>query len=238
MRGKPTARSAMWLCFMWLCLASLWAVTSSGTAHAAPAMSFKLVTLGDSARCEQKCIQVVQAEGQIELDSAENFRDFLLGLPEDPNLRAVVLIQSPGGNVEGSYKLGYAFRKLGVTVIVAQASELSRDGTEGRMVSAQCYSACVFAMMGGKRRFVPPQSRVGVHSIFTNKFEFDPLHQDPPYRKVPASENVNDIARGYAKYMGISPDLINLAQRVPPNSFLILSQAQITKFRLGSSGKL
>jgi len=233
MPGKLRVYRALCLCFV-----PFLSVVLPKAAWAAPAMTFKLVTLGDGAHCRQKCIQVVQAEGQIELNSAESFRNFLLKLPEDPTLRAVVLIQSPGGNVEGSYKLGYVFRKLGVTVIVAQASELDRDGADGRMVSAQCYSACVFAMMGGKRRFVPPQSKVGVHSIFTNKYEFDPLHQDPPYRKVPANETVNDIARGYAKYMGISPDLINLAERVPPNSFLILSQSQIAKFRLGSSGKL
>lgn len=202
----------------------------------ASAMSFKVVTLGDPATCGSKCVQVVQAEGQIYLDTAEEFAKFLLTQPDANALKGVVFIQSPGGVVEGAYKLGYLFRQLGLTVIVAQASDLRRDGAVGRMVSAQCYSACVFAMMGGKRRIIPPQSKVGVHAIFSNRFELDPLHADPPFKKVKAGQGVNDIARSYAKYMGVSPDLINLSETVEPNSFLVLSPAQIAKYRLGQQG--
>lgn len=198
----------------------------------ASAMSFKIVTVGDSENCGSKCILAVQAEGPIEVDSAEQFAKFLLEQRETPVLHGIVLIQSPGGVVEGAYKLGYLFRELGLTVVVAQSSNAKRDGLVGRMVSAQCYSACVFAMMGGKRRIIPPQSRVGIHAIFSNTFEFDPLHKDPPFRKVKAGQEVNDVARSYTKYMGVSPDLINLSETVEPSSFLILSQAQIAKYKL------
>ena len=204
-------------------------------AEAAP-MSFKIVTLGDPAECGSKCVQVVQAEGQIYLDTAEEFSRFLLTQRNADALKGVVFIQSPGGVVEGAYKLGYLFRELGLTVVVAQASDLRRDGAVGRMVSAQCYSACVFAMMGGKRRIIPPQSRVGVHAIFSNRYELDPLHVEPPFKKIKAGKDVNDVARSYAKYMGVSPDLINLSEGVEPSSFLVLSQAQIAKYRLGQSG--
>ena len=200
------------------------------------AMSFKVVTLGDPANCGNKCVQVVQAEGQIYLDTAEEFAKFLVTQPDANALKGVVFIQSPGGVVEGAYKLGYLFRELGLTVIVAQSSDLRRDGAIGRMVSAQCYSACVFAMMGGKKRIIPPQSKVGVHAIFSNRLEFDPLRSDPPFKKVKAGQGVNDVARSYAKYMGVSPDLINLSETVEPNSFLVLSPAQIAKYRLGKQG--
>ena len=203
----------------------------------ADAMTFKIVTVGDPAECGSKCLKVVQAEGQIFLDSAEEFSRFLLTQQDASSLKGVVFLQSPGGVVEGAYKLGYLFRELGLTVVVAQASDLKRDGAAGRMVSAQCYSACVFAMMGGKRRVIPVQSRVGVHAIFSNRYEMDPLHTDPPFRKVKAGKNINDIARSYAKYMGVSPDLINLSETVEPSSFLILSQAQIAKFKLGQTGQ-
>ena len=208
----------------------------AGTAAQASPMSFKVVTIGDPATCGKKCVRAVQAEGQIYLDTAEEFAKFLVSEPDANALKGVVLIQSPGGVVEGAYKLGYLFRELGLTIVVAQASDLKRDGQAGRMVSAQCYSACVFAMMGGKRRIIPPQSKVGVHAIFSNKFELDPLHIDPPFRKVKAGEPVNQVARNYAKYMGISPELINLSESIEPSSFLILSQAQIAKYHLGVTG--
>ena len=208
-----------------------------GTAASAAApMSFKVVTIGDPQTCGTKCIRAVQAEGQIYLDTAEEFAKFLLTQPDANALKGVIFIQSPGGVVEGAYKLGYLFRELGLTVVVAQASDLKRDGQAGRMVSAQCYSACVFAMMGGKRRIVPAQSKVGVHAIFSNRFELDPLHIDPPFKKVKAGEGVNDVARNYAKYMGVSPDLINLSETVEPSSFLILTPQQIMKYHLAVPG--
>lgn len=200
------------------------------------AMSFRIVSIGDPATCGQKCLKVVQATGQIELNTAEDFAKFLLSQRDSDELKGVVFIQSPGGVVEGAYKLGFLFRELGLTVVVAQASDLKRDGQAGRMVSAQCYSACVFAMMGGKKRIVPPQSKVGVHAIFSNRYELDPLHVESPFRKVRAGESVNEIARKYAKVMGVSPDLINLSETVEPSSFLVLSQKQIAKYHLAISG--
>jgi len=205
-------------------------------ATGASAMDFKMVSIGDPAKCGAKCLKVMQATGQIELDTAEQFAKFLLSQHDADELKGVVFIQSPGGVVEGAYKLGFLFRELGLTVVVAQASDLRRDGKAGRMVSAQCYSACVFAMMGGKKRIVPPQSKVGVHAIFSNRYELDPLHVDPPFKKVRAGEAVNEIARKYAKLMGVSPELINLSETVEPSSFLVLSQKQISRYHLASPG--
>ncbi len=195
----------------------------------AHSMTFKLAPIDTSARCGNACPLVVQAEGSIGKDTATEFIAFLKSLPRTRQLKAIVFMNSPGGVLEGAMKLGFVFRQLKLTVVIAEAG---RAG-EGSVTSAQCYSACVYALMGGKKRVVPPASKVGVHSIFTNKFEFDPLHAEPPFRKVPAPTSINDAARKYTKYMGVSEDLVNLAENVSPNTISILTSAQISQFRLG-----
>ncbi len=192
-------------------------------------MTFKLAQIDTSARCGNSCPLVVQAEGSIGKETATEFVEFLKAQPRTNQLKAIVFMNSPGGVLEGAMKLGFVFRQLKLTVAIAEAG---RAG-EGTVTSAQCYSACVYALMGGKKRVVPPASKVGVHSIFTNRFEFDPLHAEPPFRKVPAPTSVNDVARKYTKYMGVSEELVNLAENVSPSTISILTPAQISKFKLG-----
>jgi hypothetical protein len=193
------------------------------------AMSFRIVQIDTKEHCGEVCPLGIQAEGSIGKETGTEFLEFVSALPRNNNLKPIVFMNSPGGVLEGSMKLGFIFRQLKMTVAVA----LAEKSGAGLFAPAQCHSACVYALMGGKKRVVPPTSKIGVHAIFTNKFEFDPLHAEPPFRKVAAPSNVNDIARRYAKYMGISVQLVSLAESVSPNTISILTPAQVSKFRLG-----
>ncbi|WP_424361256.1 hypothetical protein [Methylocystis parvus] len=62
-------------------------------------------------------------------------------------------------------ELGQAMRRLGMAVVVARPA--AEQGSQNMaLVSGRCYSACVYALMGGKKRVIPPQSRVGIHRMF------------------------------------------------------------------------
>jgi hypothetical protein len=209
------------LCYLFLLTAFL--------ASPAHAMSFRVVQIDTKENCGETCPLGIQAEGNIGKETATEFLEFVNNLPRNKHLKPIVFMSSPGGVLEGSMKLGFAFRQLKMTVAVA----LAEQSGAGLFSQAQCHSACVYALMGGKKRVVPPSSKIGVHAIFTNKFEFDPLHAEPPFRKIAAPTNVNDIARRYTKYMGVSSDLVNLAESVSPNTISILTPAQVSKFRLG-----
>jgi hypothetical protein len=193
------------------------------------AMSFRVVQIDTKTHCGEVCPLGIQAEGSIGKDTATEFLEFVNNLPRSKHLKPIVFMNSPGGVLEGSMKLGFVFRQLKMTVAVALAEKTGA----GLFAPAQCHSACVYALMGGKKRVVPPSSKIGVHAIFTNKFEFDPLHAEPPFRKISAPTNVNDVARKYTKYMGVSSQLVNLAETVSPNSISILTPAQVSKFKLG-----
>src|SRR5258707_620417 len=118
-------------------------------------MSFRLATL-EGRGCGARCPQVIVAEGVIQEDTPETFISFLGSAAGTPGVLDIVVIDSPGGRVVASMRLGAALRKLKATVFVG------RVGNGGDM-SGQCMSACVYAMMGGVKRVVPPASRLGIH---------------------------------------------------------------------------
>ena len=110
-----------------------------------------------------QCPRVIVADGVIEEDTPEAFVGFLQSVADAPNLRDVVVINSPGGRVVASMRLGAALRKLQAAVIVARFGDESDDLNSPS--GGQCMSACVYALMGGARRVVPPASRLGIHRM-------------------------------------------------------------------------
>src|SRR5260370_41089650 len=124
-------------------------------------MSFRLAKL-EGRGCGARCPRVIVAEGVIEEDTPETFISFLQSAAETQDLRDVVVINSPGGRVVASMRLGAALRKLRAAVIVARFG----NGDDPDLPTAgPCMSACVYAMMGGVKRIVPPESRMGIHRM-------------------------------------------------------------------------
>jgi hypothetical protein len=95
-------------------------------------------------------------------------------------------------------------------------------------------SACLFALMGGKRRVVPEASEVGVHRIHSEG-QIDVASPDKPRMFIFAEADLVAQMRGYARMMGVDPDLINLAESVGPDTLHRLSDAEIRKYHLARS---
>ncbi|MBK9081910.1 MAG: hypothetical protein IPL88_07445 [Rhizobiales bacterium] len=205
----------------------------AGLVSPAGAMTFDLVAVG-GARCGGGCPQVIAAEGEIGRDSAEEFVDFLRGRVGSGRLRAIVFLHSPGGNVVGAIKLGSLFRKMGAAVVVARASEGQGIGGDASFTAARCLSACVYALMGGKKRVIPPESRLAVHR--TSSFQFvgkDPANSAPGYQKIQTPAEVIAALNAYTRSMGVSTAVIDLAQSTASDSMRILTRAELSKWRLG-----
>lgn len=194
-------------------------------------MGFRVVGLGSSA-CSDRCPQVIAAQGEIAESTPDQFLDFVRRNVGGGKLHGIVLLDSPGGKVVASMEFGEAIRRLGMAVIVARPAATGGDAMA--LVSGRCYSACVYALMGGKRRVIPAQSRVGVHRMFNYSTSFD-LFEGGVVRE----RNYDDggmratLAR-YARMMGVSADLVNLAERTSPDQLYMLSGADIARWRLGS----
>ncbi|MGB7561490.1 MAG: hypothetical protein WBL99_08470, partial [Candidatus Acidiferrales bacterium] len=88
-------------------------------AHA-QAMTFRLVSVGNRARCGSACPVVISAEGEITNDTPTAFLSFVESNVGTNNLHAVVFLDSPGGKVLASMEFGKILRQLGAAAIVGR----------------------------------------------------------------------------------------------------------------------
>ena len=212
-----------------LAAAAFFAYIDLAAAQSEP-MSFRLATL-NGRDCGDRCPRVIVAEGIIEADTPQAFVTFLRSVAGVSDLRDVVVLNSPGGRVLASMRLGAALRKLKAAVIVA------RFGKEGNLdfpIAGQCMSACVYAMMGGARRVVPPESRVGIHRMSSQESGAPVGRSKPVSGQTYASDDMVEALANYAAQMGVSPTVIRSAERISPQEIHILSPEELRRWRLAS----
>ena len=215
-------------------LAALLLLASSLAAEAA-SMTFRLVPYGQTDICRANCTEVISAEGEITNDTPRLFLEFVAKNLENPNLRSVVFLHSPGGGVQAAMRLGELFRKTGILAVVARVRPPATPGGPTVAIpGARCFSACVYALIGAKKRVVPPTSLVGIHRMFFYENSSDPstgeTHRERTYG---TNSFVHQLAR-YASSMGVSRDLIYSAEKIDPDNIHILTPAELRKWRLGT----
>jgi hypothetical protein len=193
-------------------------------------MSFRMVTLG--GRCSGPCPRVIAAEGEIVEDTPGSFLSFIQQNAGSGDLHSIVLLNSPGGKVGASMEFGSVLRRLGTAVIVARPA--ADTEASGDLLAGRCYSACVYALMGGRKRVIPPLSSVGVHRMFNYVLSPDPAGGEPLRKRNYDDGNMRARLLRYSNRMGISNDLINYAERTSPDQLHVLSRAEIARWRLGS----
>jgi hypothetical protein len=211
-------------------------------------MSMTLAPVGDANRCGTECPLVMQLEGQITGNSADRFVAFARSATGNGRLRNIVFIHSPGGSVIGSLKLGAVFRHLGTTVVVARVrprreavAEPGTRGGRGRpamptadLLNATCNSACVYAMMGGKARVIPPESKLGIHRMQAEVFHgLDVASGSAVFERKQGTGAQVQFLQRYASQMGVDPRLIAIAETIPHEDIKVLTRADVRRFRLG-----
>jgi hypothetical protein len=207
------------------------AFLASALAAHAEEMGFRVISVA-AGRCGARCPQVIAAQGEIVESTPDAFVEFVRENVGSGNLHGIVLLDSPGGKVVASMEFGQAIRRLGMAVVVARPAA-DQSSQNMALVSGRCYSACVYALMGGKRRVIPAQSRVGVHRMFNYSTNFDFSNGITRERNYDDGGMRATLAR-YASMMGVSTELVNLAERTSPDQLYMLSGADISRWRLGS----
>jgi hypothetical protein len=187
---------------------------------AVQAMSFRLVQLQDP-RCGRGCPPIIAAEGEITPGTTARFVEFTRQAMDRGPVSNLVLINSPGGVVIESLTLGMVLREIGASVAVARAGGQGLSG-------GTCYSACVYALMGGSRRIAPPGSRLGVHRAFMGR----PGQHRGPARGARPPAGLTSAMRQYARAMGVDPAVISIAERTPSNSIHKFRAQELSRLRL------
>src|SRR2546423_8974730 len=165
--------------------------------------------------CQPDCRGWVSAVGIVTSDSPREFEEFA----RDRQLAgATIVLDSSGGSVNDSISLGRKFRSLGAMTTVG--APLPTQTTQGERASvareAYCESMCVFLLLSGKTRYVPPVAHVRVHQIWMGDRADDAKAASYTAQDLMIVER--DIGR-LAKYtfdMGGAGDLLSLSLNVPP----------------------
>ena len=174
---------------------------------------------------------LISATGQITRSTPTDFVGFLERNGE--GRRPVVFINSPGGSVLASMELGKVLRAVGAEAIVARVV----PNGEGRtaVYQAGCFSACVYAFMGARRRVVPVQSAIGIHRMFAYQDEADASGFGVVRRRQYDNGEIRARLMRYSSVMGVNPALIAAAEHISSDNIKILSQADIRRWHLAVS---
>jgi hypothetical protein len=207
-----------------------------------PMMFF--VAKGGPNACGPGCSEWIAAEGMIDPDAAQRFRDFLATLPRRD---LPVFLNSIGGIAGQGIVLGATLREHRMTVGVgrtipegcrqaaanddacrsvmrAKREHRARLATEG----ARCISACVYALVGGSVRQVARDAQIGIHSVR--------LPRSPSREWMPGVDDVHNLLKRYMVEMGVDPGLTDAAAKVSADGVRYLSRDEIARFGLETRG--
>ena len=194
-------------------------------------MSFRAIPLGSAGACGDDCPTAIEAVGQITPDTPGLLLAFLQGA--GGGSQPIVILDSPGGSVLASMELGILLRRIGATAVVAHAYAGGAGGSV--LTSGQCFSACVYAFIGARRRVVWDSSQVGIHRMSVVEEGLDASGTAPVRRRSLDNDDVRAVLMRYISRMGVSPALIEAAERVPSDDLKILSRGELRRWHLAGS---
>jgi hypothetical protein len=187
-----------------------------GSAHARIGLEERKLPMKFSwVACQPNCRGWISAIGIVTADSPRDFDEFARGRQLGG---ATIVLDSSGGSVNDSIALGRRWRNLGALTTVGTTVRTQTAQGERTHVNpeAYCESMCVFLLLSGKTRDVPPAAHVRVHQIWMGDRADDA--KAATYSADDLMIVERDIGR-LAKYtfdMGGAGDLLSLSLNVPP----------------------
>jgi len=204
-------------------LTLLCVLTGAGSAQA---LTYGLATLSNGSTA-------LVAEGRIHRSEATRLLSLLQQSGATPS---TLVISSPGGELVGALALGETLRRFGIRTLVGSiTADVYGNASIG---PGRCHSACVFVLMGGTARSVVPGSLVGVHSpqpvMVVGGRAYLPDSSTTRY----VVQRTAPLLRLYARQMGVSPSVVDLANGVPHSTVHNLSSSELTRYSLVTERRL
>jgi hypothetical protein len=187
------------------------------TASAAP-MKFEYRKTGGN-----HCCWWIQADGEIVADTPAAFEAFYHSLKYPPD---TVRLNSFGGNLTAGVALGEKIRALGLS------TEVGTTQGEADKAAGICASACAYAFLGGKARFLDENARLGFHRFYS------PLAVDNAKAKLFSGEdldNTQKLLAGLLLYtisMGVDARIIVLASAAGMDEVFWVSKKDAQELRI------
>jgi hypothetical protein len=202
-------------------------------------MRFEWRREAPASLCGKACHAWISAVGPVTDRTPDDFEAFAA----QKDVRgATLVLDSEGGSVVDTIKLGHALRRLDITTTVgttAIGSAADGGSTMALSPAASCESMCAFVLLGGVRRYVPPEARILVHQIWLAKKRERPETASYTAGEIVLVErDIGSLAR-YTIEMGGGIELLEAALRVPPWEPLYqLSSDEIVRMGLNNVDRL
>jgi hypothetical protein len=206
-----------------------------------PDIAFYLAK-GDAHSCGHDCDQWIAADGKIDVAAPQRLRALLAKIGKR---RLPIFFHSPGGNVAGGLELGRLIRQQKLVVGVARTiprgcdrdilhdkacDATKRSGTE--LTSefdtdvTLCNSSCVYALLGGTVRLVPPGVKLGIHDTGVDPTKTVP--RDVPWSRIKRAIQLRIL--DYVREVGFDRALAEAAFAVPFESVKYLDRDELVRF--------
>jgi hypothetical protein len=131
------------------------------------------------------------------------------------NVGDLVLLSSPGGNLDQALIMGEVIRSRGLATAVGTAD------ASGHITRSHCASACVLVYAGGKPRFGIEGSVLGVHRFTTSQPVRDPVAD---------AQRTTGTVLSYVTKMGVSSTVVEAMSAT--RDIRWLSQAEVLAMNL------
>lgn len=162
----------------------------------ASAMSYSYRAIGSDT-------VVVDAVGEITYDEEKTLRRWVNSLPRDILNRPyfAFVLDSPGGNPFGAYRVGEAIRKQG--------------GNTGVAENGACTSSCVIIWAAGILKSVSSTSRIGVHGAY---FDRDKMSDSNEAKTAPLVEATTTLEIAQQLHVYGAPDHVVVQTIMTPST--------------------
>jgi hypothetical protein len=204
--------------------------------------------VGRPGACGPGCSEWIAAEGYFDTGAARRLQTFLAGSRGD---KLPIYFHSQGGIQQQALTIGRLLHDRDIIAGVSRTVPegcvaddesclmLKRSGKKLPAVLSSvsvCSSACVYALIGAKRRQVPPGARLGVHMA---KLVY--VRADGQVIARQGEETSQDRSRtarleaelhGYVHAAGVDARLLEVAAKTPHEQIYWLSRDEIAAFKI------
>jgi len=167
----------------------------------------------------------IYAEGVIDQNAPKRAEQLIDQMHIPPN--SFVYLNSPGGNLFAGMELGRVFRKNGFNTYVGKQSGLRKTS------AGVCLSACTLTFLGGKFRFLSPDSTYGVHRFFLGGSDDASV---APADALAAGQIFSAAILQYIREMGADPQLLNEMSRAGSDEINVLSKSRLQELGVVNDG--
>lgn len=203
-------------------------------------MRFEWKHEGPAEACGKTCRTWISATGAIMPDTPKDFEKFA----ERQDVHGATLaLDSGGGSVVAALTLGRLLRGYDMTTTVGKSIDLPPAKDDDRRAklspNADCESMCAFILLGGKRRYVPPEAQILVHQIWLGDRRDDATAASYSAEDLMlVQRDIGRLAR-YTIEMGGDIELLETSLRIPPWERLrALSQEELRRTHVQNVDKL